>query len=206
MGRTDGRVCCFRITPLCKLSRHSRFQTGICFNYPDGARSCATLFSLNLPLIEWETRWEARERGGRVDECARGVFCVFRCGWDKSITDKLVNVDPVKKEIWQLFYRVSCWHPTISSWSHSGVFFLECRRFFLFLFRSRIGSNGKKSFQTQNISQTDLSRRKSLQINENMRPSPVGFVALYSTSLGLLYFYRQPERHIPNRNSTLISN
>lgn len=134
MGRTDGRVCCFRITPLCKLSRHSRFQTGICFNYPDGARSCATLFSLNLPLIEWETRWEARERGGRGDECARGVFGVFRCGWDKSITDKLVNVDPVKKEIWQLFYRVSCWHPTISSWSHSGVFFLECRRFFFVSF------------------------------------------------------------------------
>lgn len=205
MGRTDGRVCCFRITPLCKLSRHSRFQTGICFNYPDGARSCATLFSLNLPLIEWETRWEARERGGRVDECARGVFCVFRCGWDKSITDKLVNVDPVKKEIWQLFYRVSCWHPTflVTQWS---VFSRVPSIFFCFFSAPELAPTEKKSFQTQNISQTDLSRRKSLQINENMRPSPVGFVALYSASLGLLYFYRQPERHIPNRNSTLISN
>lgn len=85
-------------------------------------------------------------------------------------------------------------------------FFSSAVDFFCFFSAPELAPTEKKSFQTQNISQTDLSRRKSLQINENMRPSPVGFVALYSASLGLLYFYRQPERHIPNRNSTLISN
>ncbi|KAM3593562.1 uncharacterized protein V6R79_015483 [Siganus canaliculatus] len=41
---------------------------------------------------------------------------------------------------------------------------------------------------------------ESLQINENMRLHPVGFVALFSKS-GIIIFYRQQERHILNRNS-----
>lgn len=51
--------CCLRKTFsnsfVSKLSRHSRFQMGICFNYLDGVRSCATLcFSSNLLGLDWE--------------------------------------------------------------------------------------------------------------------------------------------------------
>ena len=105
MGRTDGRVCCFRITAFCKLSRHSRFQSGICFNYPDRARSCATLLSLNLPLIEWGNQMgSAAERRASGWMCPRCFLAFFHCGWDKSITDKLVNVDPVKKKYEFFFF------------------------------------------------------------------------------------------------------
>lgn len=74
MGRADGELLPAKMLQnhvACKLSRHSRFQTGICFNYR--ARGCAT------PCFPWMFFWLNWKPDGK-----RGV----RREWERESREK----------------------------------------------------------------------------------------------------------------------